>query len=78
VRRPLGAAVVHELDRLAPALVLEHDDGAGFDSDAVSDAGLGLRAMRDRVAELGGTLTIQSSPGAGTVVRAVFILRESP
>lgn len=53
------------------------DDGAGFDSDAVSDTGLGLRAMRDRVAELGGTLTIESSPGAGTVVRAVFILRGS-
>jgi signal transduction histidine kinase len=51
------------------------DDGAGFDVSIVSDAGLGLRAMRDRVAELGGTLDIASEPGAGTVVRAAFPVR---
>jgi signal transduction histidine kinase len=51
------------------------DDGAGFDARGASDAGLGLRAMRDRMAELGGTLDIDSEPGAGTVVRAVFPLR---
>lgn len=51
------------------------DDGAGFDTRRVSDAGLGLRTMRDRVAELGGTLDIGSVSGAGTTVRAVFPLR---
>jgi signal transduction histidine kinase len=51
------------------------DDGTGFDVHSVSDAGLGLRAMRDRAAELGGTLDVNSEPGAGTVVRAVFPLR---
>jgi signal transduction histidine kinase len=51
------------------------DDGTGFDMHSVSDAGLGLRAMRDRAAELGGTLDVNSEPGAGTVVRAVFPLR---
>jgi signal transduction histidine kinase len=51
------------------------DDGTGFDAHSVSDAGLGLRAMRDRTAELGGTLDVNSEPGAGTVVRAVFPLR---
>jgi signal transduction histidine kinase len=45
------------------------DDGAGFDPDRVS-GGYGLRGMRTRVAEAGGTLTVHSSPGAGTQVSA--------
>jgi signal transduction histidine kinase len=43
------------------------DDGAGFDPAGVS-GGYGLRGMRARVAETGGTLTVRSSPGAGTSV----------
>jgi signal transduction histidine kinase len=46
------------------------DDGAGFDSARVN-GGFGLRGMRTRVAEAGGTLTVRSSPGAGTQVSAV-------
>lgn len=55
------------------------DDGRGFDVAArLSEAGgLGLRTMDDRVAELGGLLTIDSAPGAGTRVRACFPLREA-
>ena len=45
------------------------DDGAGFDPDQVS-GGYGLRGMRTRVAEAGGTLTVCSNPGAGTQVSA--------
>ena len=45
------------------------DDGAGFRPDHVS-GGYGLRGMRTRVAEAGGTLTVRSSPGAGTQVNA--------
>jgi signal transduction histidine kinase len=45
------------------------DDGAGFDPDRVN-GGYGLRGMRTRVAEVGGTLTVHSSPGAGTQVSA--------
>jgi len=50
------------------------DDGHGFDlsQPASGGAGLGLRAMRDRVAEHGGQLEIDTSPGTGTVVRAAF------
>ena len=49
------------------------DNGAGFDPDrAGAGSGLGLRAMRDRVGELGGELHVASAPGVGTVVRAVF------
>jgi len=46
------------------------DDGAGFDPDRVS-GGYGLGGMRARVAEAGGTLTVDSSPGAGTRVSAM-------
>jgi signal transduction histidine kinase len=52
------------------AVVLEvSDDGLGFDPDQVS-GGYGLRGMRTRVAETGGTLTVRSSPGTGTCVSA--------
>jgi signal transduction histidine kinase len=46
------------------------DDGTGFDPDQVS-GGYGLRGMRTRVAEAGGTLMVCSSPGAGTRVNVV-------
>jgi signal transduction histidine kinase len=46
------------------------DDGRGFDPEApalsTSGTGLGLMGMRERVTLLGGTLTIDSSPGEGT------------
>jgi len=44
------------------------DDGRGFGADTAS--GVGLVSMYDRASEAGGTLTVQSSPGHGTVVRA--------
>ncbi len=48
------------------------DNGAGL--SAASLPGVGLRSMRERAAELGGTLTLQSSP-AGTTVQAVLPFR---
>jgi signal transduction histidine kinase len=50
------------------------DDGRGFDVAArqADGAGLGLRTIRDRVAEHDGRLAIDSAPGTGTVVRASF------
>ncbi|MDQ0823276.1 signal transduction histidine kinase [Arthrobacter sp. V4I6] len=51
-----------------------YDDGAGFDSSSLappSDAGgYGLRAMRQRVEQLGGVFSVESSPGGGTIVAA--------
>ncbi len=45
------------------------DDGRGFDPTAAGElGGLGLVSMRERAEELGGTLTIVSSPGQGTRV----------
>jgi signal transduction histidine kinase len=43
------------------------DHGRGFAADA--PPGLGLASMRERAASAGGTLTVRSSPGEGTMVR---------
>ena len=49
-------------------LILE-DDGCGFDVDEALRRGrLGLLGMRERAEMLGGTLTIESSPGCGATV----------
>ena len=46
------------------------DDGRGFSSvNGESMAGAGLTNMRDRLGAVGGTLTIESTPGRGTSVR---------
>jgi signal transduction histidine kinase/plastocyanin len=44
------------------------DDGRGFDPDATK-RGSGLQNMEDRLAALGGSLTIVSTPGGGTSVK---------
>jgi signal transduction histidine kinase len=44
------------------------DDGRGMPAAYI--AGVGLASMRERAAELGGTLTIESQPDAGTTVQA--------
>lgn len=48
------------------------DDGVGFDprSTRGEASGLGLHGMGERAALLGGSLEIDSAPGAGTTVRA--------
>jgi len=50
------------------------DQGKGFDADAELATGTtsGLSGMRERAALLGGQLSIESAPGAGTRVRAEF------
>jgi PAS domain S-box-containing protein len=44
------------------------DDGRGFDTDRAG-IGVGQQSMRYRALELGGELTIESTPGGGTRVR---------
>jgi signal transduction histidine kinase len=56
-------------------LVIE-DDGRGFDVDArparAIQQGHGLANIEERVRELGATLSLESAPGAGTRLEAVF------
>ena len=70
-----ATAATVTLGFLPEAVTLDvYDDGTGFDPAAAappSDAGgYGLRAMRQRVEQLGGTLSVESSPGEGTIVAA--------
>jgi signal transduction histidine kinase len=58
------------------------DDGSGFDpAKATSDdeprAGLGLVGMRQRAEDVGGLVSIQSSPGSGTQVIAFLSVPEA-
>ncbi|MCW5250778.1 sensor histidine kinase [Streptomyces sp. SHP 1-2] len=58
------------------------DDGHGFDpaappGDPLGVRGHGLPAMRARLGRLGGTLTVESAPGEGTVLSAAVPL-EAP
>lgn len=54
------------------------DDGQGFDTEAwashspddAGEGGYGLRATRARLREIGGGLSVESSPGGGTAVSA--------
>ena len=50
--------------------LLVRDDGCGFDSDEITNSGLGLNQMRERVTAVGGTLQVDSKPGEGTIVIA--------
>jgi signal transduction histidine kinase len=50
------------------------DQGRGFDPGARTD-GFGLVGMRERVTLAGGTLELQSSPGAGTTIAAILPAR---
>jgi signal transduction histidine kinase len=46
------------------------DTGVGFDQAAPQHGGLGLLNMHERVAALGGRLTVSTCPGGGTQVKA--------
>jgi signal transduction histidine kinase len=49
------------------------DDGVGFDPKEAS-AGTGVQNMKDRVASLGGRLSLESQPGGGTIVSGLLPL----
>jgi len=60
-------------NRGASVQLIVEDDGQGFDIERVMDArphegNLGLYGMQERAALLGGTLTVESTPGRGTSV----------
>jgi len=54
------------------------DDGIGFDLDTkAGEGGLGLVSMKERIENLGGKLTILSTPGEGTQVIACVDVKSS-
>jgi len=50
------------------------DDGQGFDRDRVPERSVGLRSMEERVADIGGSIIIESAPNQGAILRATFPL----
>ena len=50
--------------------VVVEDDGRGFQAGDVRHDALGVVGMRERVALIGGTLDVESKPGAGTTLAA--------
>jgi signal transduction histidine kinase len=69
-----AATIMVSVGRIGEWLVLTvTDDGRGCPSDA--PGGLGLRSMRERASEVGGTLTMRSAPGTGVMVRAELPLQ---
>jgi signal transduction histidine kinase len=77
VRHAQAEQVTISVARRDGVLVLEvRDDGVGFDPDA-AHPGTGLRSVRARARALGGRLTVQSQPRAGTTVRLTVRMAES-
>jgi signal transduction histidine kinase len=74
VSRHAGAQSAHvELRPDASTLVMTiTDDGRGIPADVRS--GVGLRSMRERVSELGGSLSVESGDGGGTTLRITLPL----
>jgi signal transduction histidine kinase/ligand-binding sensor domain-containing protein len=77
--RHAGAATIRVTLRDRPdALTLSiEDDGVGFDPDAVNQRvkrgeHLGLLGMTERVRSAGGTITLESRPGAGSRIEALI------
>jgi len=60
-------AVTLDFDEQDTTLTVR-DNGCGF-AAATTNGGFGLDGMRSRVADIDGSLSVSSAPGAGTTVR---------
>jgi signal transduction histidine kinase len=73
VKHAQAQHITLRLESHAATVALEvQDDGIGFDPTGNFPGHLGLKSMRERMERLGGTLTIESAPGAGTRVYATI------
>lgn len=71
VKHARATRVVVQLTQEDGALTLVvQDNGQGFDANGEFPGHLGLKSMRERAVQLGGTLTITSASGQGTRVSA--------
>lgn len=69
VRHGHASSVSIRVDHQGSALVLAvADDGRGFDPRLAAGSGFGLRSMRERAENLGGSLAVRSEPGLGAEV----------
>lgn len=66
----------HTVDEPAMLHIEVRDNGLGLPDERV--AGVGLRSMRERAEELGGTFTIESSASKGTTVIAELPISRDP
>jgi signal transduction histidine kinase len=74
VRHAQATRVQVSLARRGDALEVSiGDDGVGFDA-ARPRSGLGLRGIKERVRDLGGSVTVTTAPQAGTTIRVVLTL----
>jgi signal transduction histidine kinase len=82
VRKHSGArsAIVHVTQSDSSTTFVVEDDGHGFDpgDSSVDRDGFGLFTMRERMALLNGSLTVDSAPGRGTRVIADIPERAHP
>jgi signal transduction histidine kinase len=81
IRKHANAArvVIHLLVSEEDVMLIIEDDGRGFDyeatmHEAVKQGHIGLYSMRERAAELGGSMTVTSASGEGTSITIVFPL----
>jgi signal transduction histidine kinase len=73
-----SVVVLHQLDNVT---LLVEDNGKGFDTRIMAQDGLhslGLTGIKERTGLLGGTCTVESAIGQGTVVRIQIPLKEIP
>jgi PAS domain S-box-containing protein len=74
--RTADVTIARTADHLSVSV---HDDGDGFDPNAIHADGIGLATMRERAMLLQGSLTVESAAGRGTrVVLAVPLATEPP
>jgi signal transduction histidine kinase len=60
------------------AVVVVEDDGQGFEPATTRTGSLGFVGMRERVELVGGRLTVEAAPGAGTTIAAEVPLTRTP
>jgi signal transduction histidine kinase len=77
IKHARASKVNVRLRRMSEAIILEiQDNGVGFDPLGSFPGHLGLLSMQERLKNLGGVLSIESTAGQGTTIRARVPTRE--